>query len=71
MDGLALLAAIRERRPSTPTLVITGHGEHDLAHRAREGGAFDYIPKPIDREYLIATLARAISARDSQGPNAA
>ena len=63
MDGLALLAAIRERRPSTPMLLITGHGEEDLAHRAREGGAYDYISKPIDRDYLVASLARAIRMR--------
>jgi DNA-binding NtrC family response regulator len=65
MDGLGLLAAIRSRRPSTPTLLITGHGEEDLAHRAREGGAYDYIPKPIDRDYLVASLGRAISTRRS------
>lgn len=28
---MALLAKIRELRPDTPTLLITGHGEHDLA----------------------------------------
>jgi two-component system sensor histidine kinase/response regulator len=63
MDGLALLAAIKERRPSTPTLLITGHGEDDLAHRAREGGAFDYISKPIDRDYIVGSLGRAIRTR--------
>ena len=31
MDGLALLAKIQELQPETPTLLITGHGEHDLA----------------------------------------
>jgi DNA-binding NtrC family response regulator len=63
MDGLALLAAIKERRPSTPTLLITGHGEDDLAHRAREEGAFDYIAKPIDRDYFVGSLGRAIRTR--------
>jgi DNA-binding NtrC family response regulator len=63
MDGLALLAAIKERRPSTPTLLITGHGEDDLAHRARESGAFDYISKPIDRDYIVGSLGRAIRTR--------
>src|SRR5581483_5038131 len=34
MDGLTLLRKIVELRPDTPTLLITGHGEHDLAIQA-------------------------------------
>jgi len=49
MDGLALLAEIRSRRLDTPILIITGHGEYDLALRALRGGAYDFIHKPIDR----------------------
>jgi signal transduction histidine kinase len=60
MDGLALLAKIQELSPDTPTLLITGHGEHDLAVQALRGGAYDFIQKPIDRDYLIAALQRAI-----------
>jgi len=60
MDGLALLAKIQELRPDTPTLLITGHGEHDLAVQALRGGAYDFIQKPIDRDYLVAALQRAI-----------
>jgi signal transduction histidine kinase len=60
MDGLALLEKIQELRPETPTLLITGHGEHDLAVQALRGGAYDFIQKPIDREYVVAALQRAI-----------
>lgn len=63
MDGLALLAKIQKLRPETPTLLITGHGEHDLAVQALRGGAYDFIQKPIDRDYLIAALNRAIQTR--------
>jgi DNA-binding NtrC family response regulator len=45
MDGLALLAEIKALRPNTPTLLITGHGEHDLAVQALRGGA--YGPRKI------------------------
>jgi two-component system nitrogen regulation response regulator GlnG len=62
MDGLTLLAEIRTRYPDTPTLLITGHGEHALAIEALRGGAFDFIQKPIDREYFVASLRRAIQA---------
>jgi len=60
MDGLALLEKIQDLRPETPTLLITGHGEHDLAVQALRGGAYDFIQKPIDRDYMIAALTRAI-----------
>lgn len=63
MDGLALLSAIKERRPETPTLLITGHGEHDLTLQALRGGAYDFIQKTIERDYLVASLQRAIQAR--------
>ncbi len=63
MDGLALLHEIRELRPSTPTLMITGHGERDLAVQALRGGAYDFVQKPIDRDYFVASLERAIQRR--------
>ncbi len=62
MDGLTLLAEILGRRPDTPTLMITGHGEYDLAVRALRGGAYDFIQKPIDREHVVASLHEAIRA---------
>jgi signal transduction histidine kinase len=63
MDGLALLNEIQEVRPRTPTLLITGHGEQDLAVQALRGGAYDYIAKPIDRDYFVASLERAIKLK--------
>src|SRR5687767_13857557 len=60
MDGFALLSEIRARRPDTPTLMITGHGEHALAVGALRGGAYDFIQKPIDRDYFVTSLRRAI-----------
>ena len=63
MDGLALLREIQHLRPATPTLLITGHGEHDLAVQALRGGAYDFVAKPIDRDYFVASLWRAIQVR--------
>ena len=63
MDGLELLGAAKELRPGTPILLITGHGEHDLAVQALRGGAFDFVQKPIDRDYFVASLERAIRMR--------
>ena len=66
MDGLTLLAKIKELRPNTPTLLITGHGEHNLAVQALRGGAYDFIQKPIDRDYFVAALLRAIQMHQLQ-----
>src|SRR2546421_8691635 len=63
MDGLTLLSRIQQVRPETPTLLITGHGEHDLAVQALRGGAYDFVQKPIDRDYFVASLERAIEMR--------
>jgi two-component system, sensor histidine kinase and response regulator len=62
MDGFALLTRIKGLRPETPTLLITGHGERDLTIQALRGGAYDFIQKPIDRDYFVAALQRAIQA---------
>src|SRR5467141_5163310 len=64
IDGLELLAEIRTQRPDTPTVMITGHGEHDLVMQALRGGAYDFIQKPIDRDHLVASLSRAIQMRE-------
>src|SRR5438552_441680 len=65
MDGLELLAKLRTHRPDTPTLMITGHGEHDLVVDALRAGAYDFIQTPIDRDYFVASLSRAIETRAS------
>src|SRR2546423_435617 len=62
MDGLTLLAEILARRPDTPTVMITGHGEYDLALECLRRGAYDYIQKPIDRDRFVASLHEAIKA---------
>ncbi len=66
MDGLALLVRIQELRQNTPTLLITGHGDHSLAIQALRGGAYDFIQKPIDRDYFVAALRRAVQTHQLQ-----
>lgn len=64
LDGLSLLNRIAGRRPETPTILISGHGEHDLTIQALRGGAYDFIQKPIDRDYFMASLGRALQANE-------
>src|SRR5215207_9663170 len=52
MDGLELLAHVRQLQPDTPTLLMTGHGDQDLAQRAIREGAHEYLQKPLDREHF-------------------
>jgi two-component system sensor histidine kinase/response regulator len=60
MDGLALIEQLQKLCPDTPVLLITGHGERNLAIQALRVGAYDFIQKPIDRDYFISALRRAI-----------
>jgi PAS domain S-box-containing protein len=63
MDGLTLMHEILKERPRTPTLIMTGHGEHDLAVKSLQTGAYAFLHKPLDRDFLIAWLKRAIQLR--------
>jgi len=63
MDGLTLLERIRSLRPQTPTLLVTGYGDQTLAMQALRGGAYDYILKPIDRDYFLSSMTRALELR--------
>jgi two-component system, sensor histidine kinase and response regulator len=63
LDGLALLGKIQAGWPQIPIILMTGHGEEELANRGLQGGAFDFIHKPIEREAFIDSVRRAIVAR--------
>ena len=63
MDGITLIEKLQVLCPDTPMLLITGHGERDLAIRALRVGAYDFIQKPIDRDYFVSSLQRAIQTR--------
>ena len=59
LDGLQLLDIIRERYPTLPVIIISGHGNIETAVSAIKAGAYDYIEKPfkVDRLVLIAERA--------------
>jgi len=59
MDPEAGLGLI-PRFAAVPVIVLTGHGEHDLALRAAELGAWDFLTKPIDPDMLRFVVARAL-----------
>lgn len=57
-DGFALLRMIREHQADAEVILITGHGDMELAVNALRAGASDFIPKPIDSNELEAALYR-------------
>lgn len=59
MDGIEVLKEIKRRVPETEVIVITGHGDMDLAIQALNLDAADFINKPIQRQNLENGLARA------------
>ncbi|MBL8379734.1 MAG: nitrogen regulation protein NR(I) [Burkholderiales bacterium] len=59
-SGLELLAAIRERHPGLPVIIMTAYSDLESAVAAFQGGAFEYLPKPFDIENAIELIRRAI-----------
>ncbi|TLY20808.1 MAG: sigma-54-dependent Fis family transcriptional regulator [Nitrospirae bacterium] len=58
-DGLALLDDLMKLDPEALVVLITAHGTVGSAVEAMKKGAFDYLEKPLDREELLITVARA------------
>jgi len=59
MDGIEVLKRIKEIDPTVEVIVITGHGDMDLAIQALNLDATDFINKPIQRHLLEQALNRA------------
>lgn len=59
MDGIEVLTRIKRQAPLTEVIVITGHGDMDLAIKALNLDAADFVDKPVSREALDAALNRA------------
>src|SRR5208282_1306568 len=63
MDGIALLERIKERYPDVPVVMVTTVHDISVALQAIRNGAYDYLPKPFEREQLLATARRALENR--------
>jgi len=64
MDGLALLERVSKEQPETPFLLMTAHGDSHLGYEAMELGAYAYLEKPIDRQYFLHCVRRALAFTD-------
>ncbi|TBU89047.1 Fis family transcriptional regulator [Stutzerimonas kirkiae] len=63
MDGLELLARLKQRDPGLPVVLITGHGDISMAVGAMRDGAYDFIEKPFSPERLVDVARRALEQR--------
>lgn len=61
MSGMALLNRLRTEHPSLPVIMITGHGDIDMAVRAMKLGARDFITKPFSAQGLLDRIQEVLS----------
>ena len=66
MDGLELLSAIKEYRPHTEVIIITGHGTMQTAIQAMKIGSYDYLQKPFKLDILKLIIDRIIEDKRLQ-----
>jgi anti-anti-sigma factor len=71
MNGIEVLKQVKAIDPSTEVIVITGHGDMDLAIQALNLDATDFINKPIQRHLLEQAIRRARERRRLTGEQAA
>src|SRR5574338_570774 len=69
MDGLALLAAIRERDETLPVILLTAQGSERVAVRAMKAGAYEYVTKPFDIDEMTLVIERALETRGLRTQN--
>jgi two-component system, NtrC family, response regulator AtoC len=60
MNGVEVLKAIRNIDKNVPVAMITAYEDVDLAEEALRLGAYDYVKKPFDLEYLLASVLSKI-----------
>jgi two-component system response regulator FixJ len=60
MSGLELVRELKSRNVGSPIVLITGHGDVDMAVAAIKVGAADFIEKPFDESRLLASVRDAI-----------
>ncbi|MCM2276700.1 MAG: sigma-54 dependent transcriptional regulator [Oligoflexia bacterium] len=59
-DGFALMSWAKEKYPQLRVIVITGHGEKEVAVKALRQGAADYLEKPFDLDELAHSVQRCL-----------
>ena len=71
LSGLDLVHDLKARRVVAPIILITGHGDIDMAVCAIKSGAFNFIEKPFDEARLLASIQNALEISRQEAIDAA
>ncbi|MGH1425221.1 MAG: sigma-54-dependent transcriptional regulator [Pseudooceanicola sp.] len=62
MDGIDILKHVKQNNPDVPVVIISGHGNIEIAVAAIKQGAYDFIEKPFNIDQLMVVIRRAMEA---------
>ena len=71
MDGLKAMRQLRDKSSTVPIIIMTAFGSLKIAVDAIDGGAFDYLTKPMDLDKAVAVVRQAASTSPKSTPTAA
>ncbi len=71
LDGIDILKTVRRDNPDIPIVIISGHGNIEIAVAAIKQGAYDFIQKPFNIDQLMVVIARAMETSRLRRENAA
>ncbi len=71
ISGLELLKRLRAKSCIIPVIVMTGHGDIQLAVEAMKAGAADFLEKPFDDDRMLAAVRSALEAKRLEGERVA
>ena len=60
MDGIEILKKVKSDYPEVPVVIISGHGNIEIAVAAIKQGAYDFIEKPFNIDQLLVVIRRAM-----------
>jgi two-component system nitrogen regulation response regulator NtrX len=60
MDGIDILKTVKRDNPDIPIIIISGHGNVEIAVAAIKQGAYDFIEKPFNIDQLMVVVSRAM-----------
>ncbi|TAN44441.1 MAG: sigma-54-dependent Fis family transcriptional regulator [Nitrospirae bacterium] len=69
IDGIETLTQIKPMAPNMPVIMISGHGNIDLAVNATRLGAYDFLEKPLSLDKVLIVAKRALESRRLQEEN--
>ena len=70
MDGIEILKSVKRDNPGIPVVIISGHGNIEVAVAAVQQGAYDFIEKPFNMDQLLVVVDRALEASRLRRENA-